>query len=92
MVTDNASLAAGASIVMATSNDPSNPAQNILDGSDQTFWASTGLFPQEIIISLPAKVPVERFTLSARNAKNVTVQRCEEATPKNFSVPIPIQI
>jgi heat shock protein beta-11 len=82
---DCGTAAAGASIMMATSNDPDHPASCIIDGARDTFWLSTGMFPQEIVVALPAKVGVTRVGLTCKNVGRVTVQRSEEPTPKTFS-------
>ncbi|WAR24198.1 IFT25-like protein [Mya arenaria] len=57
----------GANIILATSNDQLHPPENMLDGSDATFWSSTGLFPQEFIISFGNTMDVQRVSLSGYN-------------------------
>ena len=49
----NTSLASTESMVLAaaTSCHPLYNAENIIDGSNKSFWCSTGLFPQEIIFT-----------------------------------------
>lgn len=50
---DLAAAENGGTIVMATSNDSAHPPENVIDGSNSTFWSTTGLFPQEIVVELP---------------------------------------
>jgi hypothetical protein len=52
-------------VVLSTSNDDRFPASNILDGSPETFWISTGMFPQEITLKFNLdKVETQRPTLA----------------------------
>jgi len=37
---------------MSTCSDIRHPPQNVLDGKDETFFATTGLYPQEIVVDL----------------------------------------
>lgn len=37
---------------MVTCNDARHPVDNILDGKDETFFATTGMYPQEIVVDL----------------------------------------
>ncbi len=39
-------------VVLATSNDERYPARNILEQQNETFWISTGMFPQEVMLRL----------------------------------------
>ena len=49
-MTDMASPGAGASVVMATCSDERHPPHNALDEDERSFWVTTGLFPQEIVV------------------------------------------
>lgn len=55
-MTDVALAAAGSSIAAATCADERHPPENTLDGTESTFWMTTGLFPQELVIALPKEV------------------------------------
>ena len=65
---------AGASIVMATSFDERFPPENILDGAESfgaeaigTFWMTTGMFPQELVIALDKPVQVSQIVIMMLN-------------------------
>ncbi|CAD7969034.1 unnamed protein product [Amoebophrya sp. A25] len=42
----------GPSILLTTSLDPAYPEENMLDPNEKTFWLSTGMFPQEILMQI----------------------------------------
>uniref|UniRef100_A0A671PVI0 Intraflagellar transport protein 25 homolog n=1 Tax=Sinocyclocheilus anshuiensis TaxID=1608454 RepID=A0A671PVI0_9TELE len=52
----------GVQVVLATSSDENHPPENIIDGKTETFWISTGMFPQEFIIRFPDNMNI--FTVS----------------------------
>ncbi|XP_051543937.1 intraflagellar transport protein 25 homolog isoform X2 [Myxocyprinus asiaticus] len=52
----------GAQIVLVSSSDENHPPENIIDGKTETFWVSTGMFPQEFIIRFPDNMKI--FTIS----------------------------
>eukprot|EP00931_Biecheleriopsis_adriatica_P038418 TRINITY_DN22009_c0_g1_i1.p1 TRINITY_DN22009_c0_g1~~TRINITY_DN22009_c0_g1_i1.p1 ORF type:complete len:145 (+),score=23.09 TRINITY_DN22009_c0_g1_i1:75-509(+) len=39
-------------IQYVSSWDPAHPVENVLDGNEATYWMSTGLYPQEILLDL----------------------------------------
>uniref|UniRef100_A0A0G4GQK2 F5/8 type C domain-containing protein n=1 Tax=Chromera velia CCMP2878 TaxID=1169474 RepID=A0A0G4GQK2_9ALVE len=84
---DLALLANGGKIVFASSVDDRHPPENMLDGDEKTFWISTGLFPQEIVIELGGseaqKVSSLRF--SGSNIKTARVEVSTDSTPSSFS-------
>ncbi len=45
------------------------PPENILDGKDATFWMTTGMFPQECVLSLKAGVKVSKITTLSLGGK-----------------------
>jgi len=50
----------GASVMMATANDDNHPSENLLDGKDDTFWTTTGLFPHEVVIKLSKRESISK--------------------------------
>lgn len=42
----------GSRILTASSSDDRYPKENILDGSENTGWVTTGMFPQEFLLDL----------------------------------------
>ncbi|KAH6580611.1 hypothetical protein BASA60_002795, partial [Batrachochytrium salamandrivorans] len=61
-LTENLALSStGARLALATSEHPKHPPSNILDGNIKTFWVSTGLFPQQLIVTLAAPALVSKI-------------------------------
>ncbi|KAM9283409.1 intraflagellar transport protein 25 homolog isoform 2-T2 [Morus bassanus] len=54
---------AGAALVLATSSDEQHPAESVADGSSETFWTTTGMFPQEFIIGFPKCVKISKVAI-----------------------------
>ena len=50
-------------VLLASSSDSQHPTDAIVDGKPDTFWATTGLFPQEVIFGIPAHVTVSSLTM-----------------------------
>ncbi|KAL0233938.1 hypothetical protein PCE1_002442 [Barthelona sp. PCE] len=63
-MTNLSSLKNGATIHVSTSFHIDHPPSSILDDSN-SFFMTTGLFPQEVIINLNASCQIERFVLEA---------------------------
>eukprot|EP00746_Dinoflagellata_sp_MGD_P066359 gnl/MRDRNA2_/MRDRNA2_27508_c0_seq1.p1 gnl/MRDRNA2_/MRDRNA2_27508_c0~~gnl/MRDRNA2_/MRDRNA2_27508_c0_seq1.p1 ORF type:complete len:137 (-),score=24.77 gnl/MRDRNA2_/MRDRNA2_27508_c0_seq1:85-495(-) len=84
MALDYASKAQGAKVLMVSSLDERHLGENIIDGSDSTYWISTGLYPQEVLIELGSPAKISALKLLMTNAHNVRVEGCGEDTPVNF--------
>nr|KAJ3421988.1 Heat shock protein beta-11 [Polyrhizophydium stewartii] len=70
---DNMALASsGARIAMATSEHPKHPPELVLDGNLKTFWMSTGLFPQEFVVTFPTQITVSKIIVSSMKAMEDT--------------------
>ncbi|XP_045159712.1 intraflagellar transport protein 25 homolog [Mercenaria mercenaria] len=74
----------GASIVLATSNDRKYPPENMIDGSEETFWTSTGLYPQEFIMGFGHMMDIQRVNLSSYNIRHIQVEKCDTQDPTSF--------
>lgn len=74
----------GASVVMASSADERFPPENILDGKDATFWMTTGMFPQEVVLQLKGVVQVSKITTLSMNVKKLSVEKCDTDKPDAF--------
>mmetsp|Transcript_143 Transcript_143/g.358 ORF Transcript_143/g.358 Transcript_143/m.358 type:complete len:228 (+) Transcript_143:70-753(+) len=81
---DTASEKAGGKVFFISSLDPAHPGENIIDGRDGTYWISTGLFPQEIILRLGQPTLVVSLQLRATGVRAVTVEGSSEERPLNF--------
>lgn len=71
---DLASEKAGGKVFMVSSLDPAHPGENIIDGNDSTFWISTGLYPQEILLELGQSAKVSSVSLSSTRVRNILVE------------------
>ncbi|KAG9261758.1 intraflagellar transport protein 25 homolog [Astyanax mexicanus] len=65
----------GAQVVLATSSDENHPPENILDGKTETFWLSTGMFPQEFIIRFPDNMKVSLISVHSFNVKHLRIEK-----------------
>lgn len=73
-----------ASVLVATSTDPRNPASAIIDGDEKTFWITTGLFPQEFIISFPQPTVLKGIQFRTKFVRQMTILACDQARPAQF--------
>ncbi|XP_033623438.1 intraflagellar transport protein 25 homolog isoform X9 [Fukomys damarensis] len=55
----------GAEVILATSSDEKHPPENIIDGNAETFWTTTGMFPQEFIICFHKHVKIEKIIIQS---------------------------
>jgi heat shock protein beta-11 len=86
MTLDVAHKTSGAQVVLSTSSDPRHPPENIIDGDKSSFWVSTGLFPQEIIISFQSQVIISAIQIYCFNVKELIVERSVKADPVDFEL------
>jgi heat shock protein beta-11 len=63
----------------ATSFDQEHPPTNTLDGSD-TFWVTTGLFPQEIVYQFRKPAQITRITTLTGKLKSMIVYAALDKT------------
>uniref|UniRef100_A0A3P9LYI8 Zgc:158640 n=1 Tax=Oryzias latipes TaxID=8090 RepID=A0A3P9LYI8_ORYLA len=64
-----------AKVVLASSSDESHPPENIVDGNINTFWMSTGMFPQEFIIRFPEPTTISALTVDSYNVKKLKIEK-----------------
>mmetsp|Transcript_65619 Transcript_65619/g.182515 ORF Transcript_65619/g.182515 Transcript_65619/m.182515 type:complete len:216 (-) Transcript_65619:174-821(-) len=82
---DVAAAQMGGQVIMVTSLDENHPGENVLDGTDQSFWISTGLYPQEILLLLGRPSRVSCIKLSSTHVRSVRIEGCREEQPVNFT-------
>uniref|UniRef100_A0A493T2S4 Intraflagellar transport 25 n=1 Tax=Anas platyrhynchos platyrhynchos TaxID=8840 RepID=A0A493T2S4_ANAPP len=75
---------AGAALVLATSSDPQHPAENMADGSSETFWTTTGMFPQEFIIGFPKCVKISKVAIQCYLVRTLRIERSIYKDPVDF--------
>ncbi|KAJ1635634.1 galactose-binding domain-like protein [Pavlovales sp. CCMP2436] len=71
----------GATASIATSWDGSHPPENVLDGSESTFWVTTGMFPQELVITLGANADVSRVAINGAGLRRISIASCTSEQP-----------
>ncbi|CAG00383.1 unnamed protein product [Tetraodon nigroviridis] len=81
----NSSLGSlGAKVVVISSSDENHPPENIIDGTTQTFWMSTGLFPQEFIIRFTESTNVSAVTIESYNVKHLKLEKNTSQSASQF--------
>uniref|UniRef100_A0A673TIV2 Heat shock protein family B (small) member 11 n=1 Tax=Suricata suricatta TaxID=37032 RepID=A0A673TIV2_SURSU len=55
----------GTEVILATSSDEKHPPENMIDGNAETFWTTTGMFPQEFILCFHKHVRIERLVIQS---------------------------
>jgi heat shock protein beta-11 len=73
-----------AEIIFSTSYDDRYAPQNVLS-NDSSFWTSTGLFPQEIVIQLQAEKSINLITIESFGVKKISIETCENDSSVNFT-------
>ncbi|CAL8346900.1 unnamed protein product [Lota lota] len=76
----------GAKVVLASSSDEAQPPQNIIDGNTDTFWMSTGMFPQEFIIRLAESTGIDLVTIDSYNVKSLKIEKNTLDTFSDFQL------
>ncbi|GIL84458.1 hypothetical protein Vretimale_19010 [Volvox reticuliferus] len=74
----------GGLIVMASCTDERFPPENMLDGKDNTFWVTTGMFPQEFVLKLESCIRVSKITTLSLNVRKLAVEKCDQEKPDQF--------
>jgi len=71
-------------VLMASSLDDEHPPDNVTDGSDATYWISTGLYPQMILLELCQPTRISTVRLSATDVRGVHVEGCSGPGATSF--------
>ncbi|XP_033636930.1 intraflagellar transport protein 25 homolog [Asterias rubens] len=77
---------AGAKVVLTSSSDENYPPENMLDGKPETFWISTGMFPQEFILSFPGLMNIKTIRLFCFHVRGLSIHRSILQDPQDFEV------
>ncbi|KAM4577302.1 intraflagellar transport protein 25 homolog [Odontesthes bonariensis] len=85
-MTESSFSSLGAQLVLASSSDESHPPENIIDGNTNTFWMSTGMFPQEFIIRFAEPTKVSAMTLDSYNVKHLLIEKNTSPSASWFEV------
>ncbi|KAM9324165.1 intraflagellar transport protein 25 homolog [Gastrophryne carolinensis] len=79
---DPCSSSCGAVLALATSSDARYPPEHIIDGNPDTFWVTTGMFPQEFIVSMSGLQKIGKLTIESSQVRHlrIEVSTSKEAT------------
>lgn len=73
----------------ATSWDGAHPPEHAIDGDDRTFWVTTGMFPQELVITLGARAQVSRVVLRSVGIRRLSILGCAAEQPGAYEALVP---
>ncbi|XP_043190760.1 uncharacterized protein LOC122364455 [Amphibalanus amphitrite] len=76
--------ASGTSIVQASSFDARYPPKCIVDGRMDTFWMTTGLYPQQFVLKLPGLHALDKISIQTYNVKDLLIERTNSEEPEKF--------
>ncbi|XP_019521939.1 PREDICTED: intraflagellar transport protein 25 homolog isoform X1 [Hipposideros armiger] len=74
----------GAEVILATSSDEKHPPENIIDGNPETFWTTTGMFPQEFIVCFHKRVKIERLVIRSYYVRTLKIEKSTSKEPVDF--------
>jgi heat shock protein beta-11 len=77
-------LSAGATIALATCSDARHPPEHALEADEGTFWSTTGLFPQELVVRLAAPARVSKLRTLTSGVRKLAVECCDGEEPTGF--------
>eukprot|EP01013_Petalomonas_cantuscygni_P022920 TRINITY_DN44252_c0_g1_i1.p2 TRINITY_DN44252_c0_g1~~TRINITY_DN44252_c0_g1_i1.p2 ORF type:complete len:226 (+),score=35.94 TRINITY_DN44252_c0_g1_i1:200-877(+) len=74
-------------VYLASSTDPRFPQSNIVDGDQKTFWLSTGLFPQEVIIALGegSSYNLSKIHIWTKGVKSLVAEKSTDPQASNWA-------
>jgi hypothetical protein len=73
-------------VIFSTSFDDKYPPTNVLNSSTGMFWSTTGLFPQEIVLSCSQAKSISEIIVMGYNIKRLSIETCENDSAVKFSV------
>lgn len=74
-----------AEVIFASSYDERNPPSNIFSNNNKEFFASTGMFPQELCIQFETERIVKAINISSYGIKRIEIQTCENDSVVSFT-------
>ncbi|XP_058231233.1 intraflagellar transport protein 25 homolog [Hemibagrus wyckioides] len=86
MMLNTALSSFGAQVVLATSSDENHPPESMIDGNTETFWLSTGMFPQEFIIRFPDNMKISVISVHSFNVKRLRIEKSTQTDAEKFEV------
>ena len=83
-MTDYAMQERGTRVSMATCCDDEYPPSHIIDGKLDTCWVTTGMYPQEVVLTLKSQQRISRVVVKS------TGEGCENEKSVFDSIVLPI--
>mmetsp|Transcript_57055 Transcript_57055/g.133861 ORF Transcript_57055/g.133861 Transcript_57055/m.133861 type:complete len:140 (+) Transcript_57055:127-546(+) len=83
---------AGTEVTFVSCQDERHPSENIIDGNDKTFWVTTGLFPQQIILQFANEVEITKIKTATTNVRGIIFESCVEKQPTEFQKMYDVEI
>ncbi|XP_053775917.1 intraflagellar transport protein 25 homolog isoform X1 [Desmodus rotundus] len=74
----------GAEVILATSSDEKHPPENMIDGNPETFWTTTGMFPQEFIICFHKHIKIEKLIIRSYFVRTLRIEKSTSNEPVDF--------
>lgn len=72
-------------MVQSSSWDALYPPDSVIDGQSTSFWATTGNFPQELVITFDSIVQLSAVETRTLNVKGMKLLRSVAQTPSDFN-------
>jgi len=76
---------AGSSITSASSYDNDHPPKSIMEDID-TFWVSTGSYPQELILQLGEPSMIKSIDIISTSIRQIELSKCESSQANTWDV------
>lgn len=70
-------------ILFSSSFDEKYSPLNVLESNSKIFWTSTGMYPQELILSLDSEKTVNSINVIGYNIKKIVIESCENENSIN---------
>ena len=74
-----------AEVIFASSYDDRNSPSNIFTSNKKEFFASTGMFPQEITIQFETIKNISKINLVSYGIKKIRIETCENDAVVKFN-------
>ncbi|KAH8871504.1 Intraflagellar transport protein 25 [Schistosoma japonicum] len=73
-------------ISLATSYDENYPPDNVLDKNESSFWMTTGIFPQILVVSLVQPKKIKKIRILSCDIKILRVVKSYDSKAFHFAV------
>lgn len=73
-----------AEVIFSSSYDEKHDPNNIFTSNKKQFFASTGMFPQEICVQFSSEKNIKSVSICSYGIKRVQIQTCENEAAMQF--------